>query len=225
MMYFKSGSDPNEEKTSLPSLPKQIQDDLHKFRKAQSRRMLHDRLHSYINHLHDNNNKAPDSILPRPEIKLNEDVSNSQNENIVNRNYVPDARVIQSNENLMPISSTLTSGTSPQPNLLQTNSSTCVSGKSSPIGRRLQQLSISENDSSLLQGDTNQQLPLNNSQFHHQEITDGLLSDEDNHILSVSNIFDTIPTMNSVQAQGSIQNTQTTNRNNENSNTIGYNIF
>ena len=57
------GSDQGDEKTSFPSLPKQIQEDLQKFRKAQSRRMLHTRLHTYINHLCDGN-KSPSESLP-----------------------------------------------------------------------------------------------------------------------------------------------------------------
>merc|ERR1712038_1058141 len=54
---FDGGTEQGDEKTSLPSLPKQIQDDLQKFRKAQGRRMLHTRLHTYINHLYDGGTK------------------------------------------------------------------------------------------------------------------------------------------------------------------------
>ena len=210
--------DQNERKASLPSLPKQIQDDLHKFRKAQSRKMLHDRLHSYINHLHDNS-KSPDAMIPSTKDNIDSDVLKTPSRHLTNKH------TSQKSNAGFPTSS-LTTGYSPQRIAQQTSFSTNASGKSSPIGRQLQQLSISENITTQNNVISDQHNFFNTSSFHEQQLEHELLNaGHNNSILSGPDIFNAITERNSDPIQGNIQDQLTSNINNENSNATGYDLF
>ena len=219
---YLAGTDQNEEKASLPSLPKQIQDDLHKFRKAQSRRMLHERLHSYINHLQDNT-KTQEQNLPLSHDGKNSDTPENVNESLLIKDYSPNANIIHQNHSSLSMPPPLTSGLSPNHNVHQNNSTTCVSGKSSPIGKQLQELSISENDPARIQRNPSQLNILNNNSFHDQEISNRLLLAEHNSISSVPNIFNTLTGSNSNPLQGTMS--PQSNPNVSNNDDIGFNIF
>ena len=219
---YLAGTDQNEERASLPSLPKQIQDDLHKFRKAQSRRMLHERLHSYINNLQDNT-KTQEQNLPLSQGGKNSDTPENVNESLLIKDYSPNANIIHQNHSLLSMPPPLTSGLSPNHNIHQNNSTTCVSGKSSPIGKQLQELSISENDPARIQRNPSQGNILNNNSFYDQEISNRLLLAEHNSISSVPNIFNTLTGSNLNPLQGTMS-TQS-NPNVSNNDDIGFNIF
>ena len=219
---YLAGTDQNEERASLPSLPKQIQDDLHKFRKAQSRRMLHERLHSYINNLQDNT-KTQEQNLPLSHDGKNSDTPENVNESLLIKDYSPNANIIHQNHSLLSMPPTLTSGLSPNHNIHQNNSTTCVSGKSSPIGKQLQELSISENDPARIQRNPSHGNILNNNSFYDQEISNRLLLAEHNSISSVPNIFNTLTGSNLNPLQGTMS-TQS-NPNVSNNDDIGFNIF
>ena len=186
--------------------------------------MLHDRLHSYINHLHDND-KLPNAMLPPTQDKLDTEIQKKISMNLAGLESSIKANDAMPGSGTVPIPSTLTTGYLHQQNFQQTRPSVNLSGKSSPIGRQLQQLSISENSISQHSRLSNQDNSLNNVNFHDKESANELLNAENNTTLPVSSIFDTLTESNPDQMQGSIHNQPTSNMTNENSDAIEYNLF
>ena len=184
--------------------------------------MLHERLHSYINHLQDNN-KTQDPNLPQPQVGLNSDAPENVNESLLIKDYSPNANIIHQNHSLLSMPPPLTSGLSPNHNMQHKSSSTSVSGKSSPIGRQLQELSISEDDPARIQRNASQGNILNNNSFHDQEISNRLLLAEHNSIVSVPNMFNTLTGSNSYPLQGTMSTQSNTNVSNNDD--IGFNTF
>ena len=143
--FLSTGSEQDEEKKSIPSLPKQIQEDLQKFRKAQNRRMLHNRLHTYINQLHDAT-KPSDSTSDKRSLEEQTHLSLTQNY----KAQTTDSFMLQSNTNSSPSCSSFSQSLSPQiPQEQSPGVGLINSGKASPIGQKLQQLTINEGDKML----------------------------------------------------------------------------
>ena len=186
--------------------------------------MLHDRLHSYINHLHDND-KLPNALLTPTQDRLDPEILNKNSMNLAGMQSSTKANDAIPGPGTIPIPSTLTTEYLHQQNFQQTIHSVNLSGKSSPIGRQLQQLSISENSISEHPRLSNQDNSLNNTNFHDQESANELLNIENNTSLPVSSIFDTLKESNLDQMQGAIHNQPTSNMTNENSDAIEYNLF
>ena len=184
--------------------------------------MLHERLHSYINHLQDNN-KTQDPNLPRPQVGLNADAPENVNESLLIQDYSPNANIIHQNHSLLSMPPPLTSGLSPNHNMQHKSSSTSVSGKSSPIGRQLQELSISENDRAQIQRNPSQGNILNDNNFHEQEISNSLLLAEHNSISSIPNMFDTLTGSNSYPLQGTMSTQSKPNVNTNDD--LSFNIY
>ena len=158
--FLSTGSEQDEEKKSIPSLPKQIQEDLQKFRKAQNRRMLHNRLHTYINQLHDAT-KPSDSTSDKRSLEEQTHLSLTQNY----KAQTTDSFMFQSNTNSSPSCSSFSQSLSPQiPQEQSPGVGLIHSGKASPIGQKLQQLTINEGDK-MLNHTISQQQYLNNQNF------------------------------------------------------------
>ena len=103
-------------------------------------------------------------------------------------------------------------------------SSACISGKSSPIGRQLQQLSITENKNSLSECFAQQQ-QTNNPQCEGQLITDSLFGGTPK---CANGIFDGSTSLNNDEIRDATTSSNLTDMalsSNQTSNTIGYNIF
>ena len=170
--FLSTGSEQDEEKKSIPSLPKQIQEDLQKFRKAQNRRMLHNRLHTYINQLHDAT-KPSDSTSDKRSLEEQTHLSLTQNY----KAQTTDSFMFQSNTNSSPSCSSFSQSLSPQiPQEQSPGVGLINSGKASPIGQKLQQLTINEGDT-MLNHTISQQQYLNNQNFLEDSVTKQLFVD------------------------------------------------
>ena len=186
--------------------------------------MLHDRLHSYINHLHDND-KSPNALLPPTQDKLDPEIQKNISMNLATMQSSGKANYVMPDSGSVSIPSTLTTDYLHEQNFQQARSSVNLSGKSSPIGRQLQQLSISENSISQHPKLSNQDNSLNNVNFHDQESANELLNSEHNSNLPVSSIFGTLTESNCDQILGAIKNQPRSNLTDENSDAIEYNLF
>ena len=172
--FLSTGSEQDEEKKSIPSLPKQIQEDLQKFRKAQNRRMLHNRLHTYINQLHDAT-KPSDSTSDNTSLEEQSHLSLTQNYKA--QTITTDSFMFQSNINSSPSCSSFSQSLSPQiPQEQSPGVGLINSGKASPIGQKLQQLTINEGDK-MLNHTISQQQYLNNQNFLEDSVTKHLFVD------------------------------------------------
>ena len=170
--FLSTGSEQDEEKKSIPSLPKQIQEDLQKFRKAQNRRMLHNRLHTYINQLHDAT-KPSDSTSDKRSLEEQTHLSLTQNYEA----QTTDSFMFQSNTNSSPSCSSFSQSLSPQiPQEQSPGVGLINSGKASPIGQKLQQLTINEGDK-MLSHTISQQQYLTNQNFLEDSVTNHLFVD------------------------------------------------
>ena len=170
--FLSTGSEQDEEKKSIPSLPKQIQEDLQKFRKAQNRRMLHNRLHTYINQLHDAT-KPSDSTSDKRSLEEQTHLSLTQNY----KAQTTDSFMFQSNANSSPSCSSFSQSLSPQiPQEQSPGVGLINSGKASPIGQKLQQLTINEGDK-MLNHTISQQQYLTNQNFLEDSVTNHLFVD------------------------------------------------
>ena len=170
--FLSTGSEQDEEKKSIPSLPKQIQEDLQKFRKAQNRRMLHNRLHTYINQLHDAT-KPSDSTSDKRSFEEQTHLSLTQNY----KAQTTDSFMFQSNTNSSPSCSSFSQSLSPQiPQEQSPGVGLINSGKASPIGQKLQQLTINEGDK-MLNHTISQQQYLTNQNFLEDSVTNHLFVD------------------------------------------------
>ena len=170
--FLSTGSEQDEEKKSIPSLPKQIQEDLQKFRKAQNRRMLHNRLHTYINQLHDAT-KPSDSTSDKRSLEEQTHLSLTQNY----KAQTTDSFMFQSNTNSSPSCSSFSQSLSPQiPQEQSPGVGLNNSGKASPIGQKLQQLTINEGDK-MLNHTISQQQYLTNQNFLEDSVTNHLFVD------------------------------------------------
>ena len=170
--FLSTGSEQDEEKKSIPSLPKQIQEDLQKFRKAQNRRMLHNRLHTYINQLHDAT-KPSDSTSDNTSLEEQSHLSLTQNY----KAQTTDSFMFQSNTNSSPSCSSFSQSLSPQiPQEQSPGVGLINSGKASPIGQKLQQLTINEGDK-MLNHTISQQQYLTNQNFLEDSVTNHLFVD------------------------------------------------
>ena len=170
--FLSTGSEQDEEKKSIPSLPKQIQEDLQKFRKAQNRRMLHNRLHTYINQLHDAT-KPSDSTSDKRSLEEQTHLSLTQNY----KAQTTDSFMFQSNTNSSPSCSSFSQSLSPQiPQEQSPGVGLINSGKASPIGQKLQQLTINEGDK-MLNHTISQQQYLTNQNFLEDSVTNHLFVD------------------------------------------------
>ena len=170
--FLSTGSEQEEEKKSIPSLPKQIQEDLQKFRKAQNRRMLHNRLHTYINQLHDAT-KPSDSTSDKRSLEEQTHLSLTQNY----KAQTTDSFMLQSNTNSSPSCSSFSQSLSPQiPQEQSPGVGLINSGKASPIGQKLQQLTINEGDK-MLNHTISQQQYLTNQNFLEDSVTNHLFVD------------------------------------------------
>ena len=170
--FLSTGSEQDEEKKSIPSLPKQIQEDLQKFRKAQNRRMLHNRLHTYINQLHDAT-KPSDSTSDKRSLEEQTHLSLTQNY----KAQTTDSYMLQSNTNSSPSCSSFSQSLSPQiPQEQSPGVGLINSGKASPIGQKLQQLTINEGDK-MLNHTISQQQYLTNQNFLEDSVTNHLFVD------------------------------------------------
>ena len=170
--FLSTGSEQDEEKKSIPSLPKQIQEDLQKFRKAQNRRMLHNRLHTYINQLHDAT-KPSDSTSDKRSLEEQTHLSLTQNY----KAPTTDSFMFQSNTNSSPSCSSFSQSLSPQiPQEQSPGVGLINSGKASPIGQKLQQLTINEGDK-MLNHTISQQQYLTNQNFLEDSVTNHLFVD------------------------------------------------
>ena len=170
--FLSTGSEQDEEKKSIPSLPKQIQEDLQKFRKAQNRRMLHNRLHTYINQLHDAT-KPSDSTSDKRSLEEQTHLSLTQNY----KAQTTDSFMFQSNTNSSPSCSSFSQSLSPQiPQEQSPGVGLINSGKASPIGQKLQQLTINEGDKMLNHTISQQQYPTNQN-FLEDSVTNHLFVD------------------------------------------------
>ena len=170
--FLSTGSEQDEEKKSIPSLPKQIQEDLQKFRKAQNRRMLHNRLHTYINQLHDAT-KPSDSTSDKRSLEEQTHLSLTQNY----KAQTTDSFIFQSNTNSSPSCSSFSQSLSPQiPQEQSPGVGLINSGKASPIGQKLQQLTINEGDK-MLNHTISQQQYLTNQNFLEDSVTNHLFVD------------------------------------------------
>ena len=170
--FLSTGSEQDEEKKSIPSLPKQIQEDLQKFRKAQNRRMLHNRLHTYINQLHDAT-KPSDSTSDKRSLEEQTHLSLTQNY----KAQTTDSFMLQSNTNSSPSCSSFSQSLSPQiPQEQSPGVGLINSGKASPIGQKLQQLTINEGDK-MLNHTISQQQYLTNQNFLEDSVTNHLFVD------------------------------------------------
>ena len=172
--FLSTGSEQDEEKTSIPSLPKQIQEDLQKFRKAQNRRMLHNRLHTYIHQLHDAT-KPSDSTSDNRSLEEQSHLSLTQNYKA--QTITTDSFMFQSNINSSQPCSSFSQSLSPQiPQEQSPGVGLINSGKASPIGQKLQQLTINEGDK-MLNHTISQQQYLNNQNFLEDSVTKQLFVD------------------------------------------------
>ena len=170
--FLSTGSEQDEEKKSIPSLPKQIQEDLQKFRKAQNRRMLHNRLHTYINQLHDAT-KPSDSTSDKRSLEEQTHLSLTQNY----KAQTTDSFMFQSNTNSSPSCYSFSQSLSPQiPQEQSPGVGLINSGKASPIGQKLQQLTINEGDK-MLNHTISQQQYLTNQNFLEDSVTNHLFVD------------------------------------------------
>ena len=170
--FLSTGSEQDEEKKSIPSLPKQIQEDLQKFRKAQNRRMLHNRLHTYINQLHDAT-KPSDSTSDKRSLEEQTHLSLTQNY----KAQTTDSFMLQSNTNSSPSCSSFSQSLSPQiPQEQSPGVGLINSGKASPIGQKLQQLTINEGDK-MLNHTISQHQYLTNQNFLEDSVTNHLFVD------------------------------------------------
>ena len=170
--FLSTGSEQDEEKKSIPSLPKQIQEDLQKFRKAQNRRMLHNRLHTYINQLHDAT-KPSDSTSDKRSLEEQTHLSLTQNY----KAQTTDSFMFQSNTNSSPSCSSFSQSLSPQiPQEQSPGVGLINSGKASPIGQKLQQLTINEGDK-MLNHTISQHQYLTNQNFLEDSVTNHLFVD------------------------------------------------
>ena len=170
--FLSTASEQDEEKKSIPSLPKQIQEDLQKFRKAQNRRMLHNRLHTYINQLHDAT-KPSDSTSDKRSLEEQTHLSLTQNY----KAQTTDSFMFQSNTNSSPSCSSFSQSLSPQiPQEQSPGVGLINSGKASPIGQKLQQLTINEGDK-MLNHTISQHQYLTNQNFLEDSVTNHLFVD------------------------------------------------
>ena len=185
-----------EEKPTLPCLPKQIKDDLQKFRKAQGRRIIHNRLHTYINQLCDTTPTLGAVPLATDSI-LGEEKSNSLNEICGGQNNSSESGNFHKEAIFSPSSSFISPSLPSEMRREQVNlPRVCpISSEATPIGQKLERLSINENENSPMKA------------FSHEQ--------------NISN-------QNFVQERDEYSSSNMTNNaisNNQNSSTIGYDIF
>lgn len=193
--------------------------------------MLHTRLHTYINHLCDSN-KPPSESLPGGDGTSNVELEKQYPGSYTKPNCNSENNMFQANPNLIQITSSLSTEMSPEMKHEQVNSplneltssSTCVSGRSSPIGRKLQQLSINENEHSLLLG-FGQPPPISGRQYQTQTIIGNLSagSTKTTHANSDSAINTNIVQSRDLPSDSVLENSSS--RHNPSANPLGYDIF
>ena len=193
--------------------------------------MLHTRLHTYINHLCDGN-KSPSESLPSGDGTSTVELEKPYPGSYTKPNFNSGTNMFQANPNLIQIPSSLSTEMSPEmkhehvssPLNELNSSSTCVSGKSSPIGRKLQQLSINENENSLLLG-FGQPPPISSRQYQGQTSIDNLsvVSSKSTHANPASSTNTNIVQIRDSTSASILTNSTT--RNNPSSNPLEYDIF
>ena len=193
--------------------------------------MLHTRLHTYINHLCDGN-KPPTESLPSGDGTSTTELEKQYPGSYTKTNYNPGTNMFQANPNLIQMTTSLSTEMSPEMKNEQVNSplneltssSTCVSGKSSPIGRKLQQLSINENDNSLLLG-FGQPTPISSRQYQAQNIIGDLSADstKTTHANFACSTNSNIVQTRDITSASILTNSTTTNI--PSANPVGYDIF